>query len=220
MSDVKVLIADDHTLFRQGLRNMLELEKDIAVVGEVTSGSEAVVQAKQLRPDIILMDICMPNLDGIEATKRIRQNHPHIGIIMVTVHEDDINLFESVKAGANGYFLKASSIDGLLENIKAVARGESILHPTFVRKILDEYARLAKGREKYTQSRSGELTPREKEIIELMASGYGNKQIARKLFISEKTVKNHVSNIYRKLSCNDRAQAVLQAVKVGIIEIE
>lgn len=220
MSDIGVLIADDHTLFRQGLRNILELEKGIRVVGEVETGQEAVAIAHQIRPDIVLMDISMPECNGIEATQKIKKDYPHIGIIMLTVFEDDKNLFDSIKAGANGYFLKASSVDNLVDGIKAVARGESTIYPTLLRRIMDEFVVLAKAQDAPSKIGSNGLTAREREVIGLMANGYGNKQIARKLFISEKTVKNHVSNIYRKLSCNDRAQAVLQAVKAGLIEIE
>jgi len=219
MKKIRVLIVDDHTLFRQGLRAMLEFEKGIKIIGEASSGSEAIQKCEKLLPDIVLMDLEMPELNGIEAVKAIRQSCPNVGIIMLTMYGDDGHLFEAIKAGANGYVLKESSIDKLLAHIKAVANGESILNSSIARRVLEEFVKLAQ--EYYSQKEAyKKLTAREIEILELLADGKANKQIARKLFISEKTVKNHTANIYSKLHCNDRTQAVLEGLRLGLIQVE
>ncbi len=219
MSKTKVLIADDHTLFRESLSAMLERVEDIDVVGHVSNGDEVIEQAKSLKPDIILMDIRMPVIDGIEATRKIKSNGLDTSIIMLTMCDDDKSLFDAIKSGANGYFLKSDSASSLVNNIRAVARGEVLLPPSIAPRLLNEFARVAKNHEKF-ERQSSILTSRERDVMDLMAAGFGNKQIARKLFISEKTVRNHISNLYRKLSCNSRSQAVLAAVRAGIINVE
>ena len=219
MSKTKVLIADDHALFRESLSSMLERIEDIQVVGHVSTGEEAIKQAKSLRPDVILMDICMPVVDGIEATRKIKSEGNNIAIIVVTMCDDDKSLFDAIKSGANGYFLKSDSVSNLIKNIRAVAKGEVLLSSAIAPRLLNEFARVAKNHEKF-ESQNSILTSREKDVLDLMAAGFGNKQIARKLFISEKTVRNHISNLYRKLSCNSRSQAVLAAVRAGIICVD
>lgn len=220
MHQIKVLIADDHTLFRQSLRRTLELDSKISVVGEASTGSQVIEQAREFRPDIVLMDIRMQNVDGIEATRQLRHDIPDIGVIIVTMYDDDKLLFETIKAGANGYVLKTTPIDKLLMNIRAVAKGESLLNSNIARRILDEFARLAEHQIQREDKGPARLTCREMEILDFISKGNANKEIARRLFISDKTVKNHLSNIYHKLHCNDRAQAVLEGVKLGLIDVE
>jgi DNA-binding NarL/FixJ family response regulator len=198
---IRVLVADDHPVVRHGLCTMLEIEDDIVVVGRAADGAEAVAQARETRPDIILMDVQMPNVDGIEAMRRIRAEDPEARVIVLTTYRDEDYIFPSLRAGARGYLLKDASREELAEAIRAVHRGESLLDP----QIADQ-----------ARSREG-LTTRELEVLELMAAQHSNAQIAEKLFVSENTVKTHVSNILAKLGCSDRAAAVLTAWKRHLI---
>jgi two-component system, NarL family, response regulator LiaR len=198
---IRVLVADDHPVVRHGLCTMLEIEDDIVVVGRAADGEEAVAQALAVRPDIILMDVQMPNVDGIEAMRRIRARDPEARVIVLTTYRDEDYIFPSLRAGARGYLLKDASREELAEAIRAVHRGESLLDP--------QMADAVKAREG--------LTGRELEVLELMAGQNSNAQIAEKLFVSENTVKTHVSNILAKLGCNDRAAAVLTAWKRHLI---
>ncbi len=198
---IRVLVADDHPVVRQGLCTMLEIEEDMEVVGRAADGEEAVEQARATRPDIILMDVQMPNVDGIEAMRRIRETDPDARVIVLTTYRDEDYIFPSLRAGARAYLLKDSSREELAEAIRAVHRGESLLDP----QIADQ-----------ARSREG-LTAREVEVLELMGQQMSNAQIAEKLFVSENTVKTHVSNILAKLGCNDRAAAVLTAWKRHLI---
>ena len=198
---IRVLVADDHPVVRHGLCTMLEIEDDIVVVGRAADGEEAVAQALDTRPDIILMDVQMPNVDGIEAMRRIRAEDPDARVIVLTTYRDEDYIFPSLRAGARGYLLKDSSREELADAIRAVHRGESLLDP----QIADQ-----------AKSREG-LTARELEVLELMAAQHSNAQIAEKLFVSENTVKTHVSNILAKMGCNDRAAAVLTAWKRHLI---
>lgn len=198
---IRVLVADDHPVVRQGLCTMLEIEEDMEVVGRAADGEEAVEQARQTRPDIILMDVQMPHVDGIEAMRRIREDDPEARVIVLTTYRDEDYIFPSLRAGARAYLLKDASREELAEAIRAVHRGESLLDP----QIADQ-----------ARSREG-LTAREIEVLELMAQQHSNAQIAEKLFVSENTVKTHVSNILAKLGCNDRAAAVLTAWKRHLI---
>jgi DNA-binding NarL/FixJ family response regulator len=198
---IRVLVADDHPVVRHGLCTMLEIEDDIVVVGRAADGEEAVAQARDTQPDIILMDVQMPNVDGIEAMRRIRATDPEARVIVLTTYRDEDYIFPSLRAGARGYLLKDASREELAAAIRAVHRGESLLDP----QIADQ-----------AKSREG-LTARELEVLELMAAQHSNAQIAEKLFVSENTVKTHVSNILAKLGCNDRAAAVLTAWKRHLI---
>jgi DNA-binding NarL/FixJ family response regulator len=198
---IRVLVADDHPVVRQGLCTMLEIEDDMEVVGRAADGDEAVAQARETRPDIILMDVQMPNVDGLEAMRRIRAHDPEARVIVLTTYRDEDYIFPSLRAGARGYLLKDASREELAAAIRAVHRGESLLDP----QIADQ-----------AKSREG-LTARELEVLELMAEQHSNAQIAEKLFVSENTVKTHVSNILAKLGCNDRAAAVLTAWKRHLI---
>jgi NarL family two-component system response regulator LiaR len=198
---IRVLVADDHPVVRHGLCTMLEIEDDICVVGRAADGNEAVEQALATRPDIILMDVQMPNLDGIEAMRRIRAEDPEARVIVLTTYRNEDYIFPSLQAGARGYLLKDSSREELANAIRAVAAGESLLDPALMTKATQEY----------------NLTARELDVLRLMSEHCNNAEIARRLFVSENTVKTHASNIFAKLGCSDRAAAVLIAWKHRLI---
>jgi DNA-binding NarL/FixJ family response regulator len=209
---VRVLIADDHPLFREGMRGRLDRVADIAVVGEAASGDEAVELAHKLEPDIILMDIKMPGLNGIEATREIQRANPQIGILVLTMFEDDDSVFAAMRAGAKGYLLKDSGGEGVVHAIRAVASGEAVFGPGVAERMIGFFSapRAAPKRA------FPELTEREEEVLSLVAQGKSNREIARQLFVSLKTVRNHVSNILLKLQVADRAQAVIRARDAGM----
>ncbi|NOZ26503.1 MAG: response regulator transcription factor [Chloroflexi bacterium] len=213
---IRVLIADDHTLFRKGVRTMLEAEEDMQVVGEAATGQEALEQARALMPDVILMDIKMPDLDGVAAARVLHREMPHIGIIFVTMFEDDEFVFRGLQAGGRGYILKDADPETMLRAIRAVSHGESLLGPTVAQKVLRQFAALPGKQAPLID----ELTPRELEVLTLIAEGHPNKEIARELSISEKTVKNHINNIFSKLHVYDRTQAMLYAIRKGLVKIE
>lgn len=208
---IKVFLCDDHTLFRQGIRKLLELENDIKVVGEASNGSEIINLIKKLGPNVILMDINMPEMNGITATRRIKKILPHAKIIILTVCKDEHNIFEAIKAGAMGYLLKDVSINKLLEAIRTVYKNEALIQPMIAAKILKEFA-VMNMRKRNTEDRFYYLSEREKEVLRLLILGGTNKEIARKLNIAEKTVKNHLSKIYQTFHVNNRTQAVLYAL--------
>ena len=210
---VRVLIADDHPLFREGMRGRLDRVADVAVVGEAASGDEAVELAHKLEPHIILMDIKMPGLNGIEATREIQRANPQIGILVLTMFEDDDSVFAAMRAGAKGYLLKDSGGEGVVHAIRAVASGEAVFGPGVAERIMGFFAA---PRAAAPQRAFPELTEREEEVLSLVAQGKSNQEIARKLFVSLKTVRNHVSNILLKLQVADRAQAVIRARDAGI----
>lgn len=216
MDEINVLIADDHTLFRKGVRKMLEAEEDMKVVGEAATGHEALEQARALVPDVILMDINMPDLDGIEATRTLRREMPHVGIIFITMFQDDEFVFRGLQAGGRGYILKDSDPDTMLRAIRAVAHGESLLGPTIAQKVMRQFA-APLGKQAPLVD---ELTPREMEVLTLIAEGLCNKDIAQQLCLSEKTVKNHINNIFSKLHLYDRTQAMLYAIRKGLVKVE
>jgi DNA-binding NarL/FixJ family response regulator len=210
---VRVLIADDHPLFREGMRGRLDRVADVAVVGEAASGDEAVELAHKLEPDVILMDIKMPGLNGIEATREIQQASPQIGVLVLTMFEDDDSVFAAMRAGAKGYLLKDSGGEGVVHAIRAVASGEAVFGPGVAERIMDFFAA---PRAAAPQRAFPELTEREEEVLSLVAQGKANREIARQLFVSLKTVRNHVSNILLKLQVADRAQAVIRARDAGM----
>jgi DNA-binding NarL/FixJ family response regulator len=213
---INVLIADDHTLFRKGVRKMLEAEEDMKVAGEAATGREALEQARALMPDVILMDINMPDPDGVEATRILCREMPHIGVIFVTMFQDDEFVFKGLQAGGRGYILKDSDPETMLRAIRAVASGESLLGPTIAQKALRQFSALPGKKAPLVD----ELTPRELEVLTLIAEGLCNKDIARQLSISEKTVKNHINNIFSKLHLYDRTQAMLYAIRKGLVKVE
>lgn len=212
MSDcIRVFLCDDHTLFRQGIRKLLELEKDIEVVGEASNGVEMLGRLKKTGPDIILLDIGMPQMDGVTATYKTKKLLPHSNIIILTVYEDEPHIFEAIKAGAMGYLLKDVSIDELIGAIHKVYRGWALIQPIIAIKVLKEFAMSDKRKIK-ANDKFGGLTEREKEVLRLIALGGTNKEIAQRLAITEKTVKNHISNIFQTLQVNNRTKAALYAL--------
>jgi len=212
---VRVLIVDDHTLFRRGLVSLLSQQENLEVIGEASDGEEALEKAKELMPDVILMDIRMPKINGLEATRRIKAEMPYVKILMLTVSDEEQDLFEAIKSGASGYLLKNLEPEDLIRYLEGVRRGEAPIDPLMASKILQEFKR---GMETPRPPTGPELlTPREREILELVAMGDANKEIARKLGISENTVKNHLRNILEKLHLQNRVQAAMYAIREGLI---
>jgi len=216
METIRLLIAEDERLTREALARLLEMEEDIEVVGRAPNGRVAVELARQLLPDVLLTDIQMPELNGIEATRRIKQEMPNVGIVILTIYDDDANVFEAIKAGAQGYVLKDSPPEETVAAIRAVARGEALLPPPIAARVVAEFSRISAQRAVDLKVFS-ELTDREREVLRLIGNGKRNREIAQELFISEKTVKNHVSNILWKLQVNDRTEAALFAARQGLV---
>ncbi|MCC6036628.1 MAG: response regulator transcription factor [Armatimonadota bacterium] len=212
MDAIRVLIAEDETLVRQSLAQLLDAEPDIEVVAVAADGEQALHLCRQHLPDVVLMDLKMPRMDGIEATKRIKQEMPSVEVCILTIYDDDLNLFEALRAGAKGYVLKDATPQQVAEAIRIVASGGGILSPSLVPKVLAEFQRFAETKAELRKLFS-ELTPRERDILRLLAQGKSNKEIAQTLFLSEKTVRNYVSNILRKLEVNSRTEAALLAAK-------
>jgi DNA-binding NarL/FixJ family response regulator len=215
MNKIRLLIADDHTLVRQGLSALFIAVPDIEVVGEAASGDEVISKADELKPDVILMDIQMPGVNGIEATRRILQSRPNVGIIVVTMLDDDNSVFAAMRAGARGYVLKGADKAEVLKTIRAVAEGEALFGPTIAKRFMNFFNGLDSSPSSQPQV-FPELTDREREILELIAQGQGNAVIAGQLSLSPKTVSNHISNIFNKLQVADRAQAVIRAREAGL----
>jgi DNA-binding NarL/FixJ family response regulator len=212
---VRVLIADDHPLFRDGMRGLLDSVADIEVIGEATDGDEAVELAADLSPDVILMDIKMPGTNGIAATRKVLETNPHTGVLVVTMFEDDDSVFAAMRAGARGYLLKNTRGEEVVNAIRTVAGGGAIFSPGVARRLIDFFSA---PRKPITEPPRAfpELTVREEEILTLIAQGHENHEIAQKLYLSLKTVRNHVSNIFAKLQVADRAQAVIRAREAGL----
>jgi len=210
---LRILLVDDHPLVRNGLRALLSSVSDMMVVGEAASGEEAISQAAELQPDIILMDLHMPGLNGVEATRRIVQTHPNIGILVLTMLEDDASVFAAMRAGARGYLLKGADQTDVLRAISAAAHGEAIFSPPIARRLMQYFSNM---QPLLPQAAFPDLTEREREILGLIALGKSNAEIAEALVLSPKTVSNYVSNIFNKLQVVDRAQAVLRARQTGL----
>jgi DNA-binding NarL/FixJ family response regulator len=216
MDRIRILIADDHPFFRDGLRVLMDATPDTGLVGEATDGNEAVTLAVELKPDVILMDLRMPGLGGIEATRKILEEIPETGILVVTMVEDDDSVFAAMRAGARGYLLKGADRDEMLLAIRAVARGEAVFGPGIARRLIQYFSSPRAGPSRAPRSIFPELTDREREILDLVAVGRNNQEIAESLFLSLKTVRNYVSNIFTKLHVADRAQAVIRAREAGL----
>lgn len=217
MSRIRILIVDDQSLFREGLRTLLSVQADLEVVAEAANGEEALRQAAAARPDVVLMDLQMPVLDGVAATRRLRAELPESRVIVLTTFDNDEYVFEGLRAGAVGYLLKDAPSEKLVEAIRAAARGESFLQPSVAAKVVAEFARLAEATPTRPQPLVEPLSERELEILRLIATGASNKEIASRLFIAEGTVKNHVTNILGKLEVRDRTQAALKAKELRLI---
>lgn len=217
MTPIRVLIVDDHTLFREGVLAILNGAQDIEAVGEAATGQEAILQVDQLSPDVILMDIQMPDMNGIKATRQILDAHPQIGIIMLTMLEDDDSLFAAMRAGARGYVLKGADKVEMLQSIRAVAEGQAIFGPVVADRLTDFFREVRSSSSRGQRNRVFlDLTDREYEVLEHIAQGRSNKEIADQLHISVKTVGNHISNIFNKLQVADRAQAIVLAKDAGM----
>lgn len=216
----RVLIVDDHALFRRGLELVLSQERDIEVVGEATDGAEGVEQARALAPEVVLMDVRMPNVGGIEAAREIREHLPATKVIMLTVSDDERDLYDSVLAGANGYLLKEVSIEEVADAVRAVARGHSLISPSMASKLLTEFNALARRAEERQRASVPRLTERELQVLRLVARGLSNREIADELYIAENTVKNHIRNVLEKLNLHSRMEAVVYAMREKLLEID
>jgi DNA-binding NarL/FixJ family response regulator len=217
MPDIRVLVVDDQELFRRGLTMLLGVESDMEVVGEAADGPSAAALAASAAPDVVLMDVRMPRQTGIEACTAVKDAAPNARIIMLTVSDDEADLYDAVKSGASGYLLKDSSIEEVAQAIRVVADGQSLISPSMAIKLLDEFKQMARtDRQAVPTPR---LTDRELEVLRLVAQGLNNREIAKQLFISENTVKNHVRNILEKLQLHSRMEAVMYAVREKILDI-
>jgi DNA-binding NarL/FixJ family response regulator len=216
MRAIRVLVVDDHNLFREGLTALLEAAPETEVVGQAGAGEEALAQVRELSPAVVLMDIMMPDMNGIEATRRLLADHPDTGVIMLTMLEDDDSLFAAMRAGARGYILKGADKAEVLKTIRAVANGEALFGPAIAGRLTAFFQHGALAGQADSQAPFPELTDREREILELIARGENNQMIARQLHISVKTVSNHISNIFNKLKVADRAQAIVKAREAGL----
>ncbi|MFD2924152.1 response regulator [Halobacillus naozhouensis] len=222
-----IVLIDDHKLFREGVKRILDFESSFKIVAEGDGGTAALDLIEKNKPDIVLMDINMPNMNGIEATREITSRYPDLKIIILSIHDDENYVIHALKMGARGFLLKEMDSDALIEAIKIVSGGGSYLHPKVTHHLVSEYRRLLKSAEANSLSFQMKeyrkpfhlLTRRECEILQLMANGNSNRGLAESLYISEKTVKNHVSNLLRKMKVNDRTQAVISAIKNGWVEV-
>jgi DNA-binding NarL/FixJ family response regulator len=217
---IRVLIVDDHALFRRGLEMVLEQEDDVEVVGEAGDGAEAIEKAQELMPDVVLMDVRMPRRSGIEATQTIKDLIPHAKILMLTISDEEADLYDAIKAGANGYLLKEISIEEVANAIRSVNQGQSLISPSMASKLLNEFATMVKRADEKHQVPTPRLTEREMEVLKLVAKGHNNRDIAKELYISENTVKNHIRNILEKLHLHSRMEAVVYAVREKLLEIK
>lgn len=217
---IRVVVADDHALFRRGLEMVLQSEPDIEVVAEAGDGNQVVSLAVEHVPDLVLMDVRMPGQGGIEAAKAVKDAVPNTRILMLTISDEEEDLYDAIKAGASGYLLKEISIDEVAGAIRSVHAGQSLISPSMASKLLNEFAAMARKDEEKQQMPAPRLTDREMEVLSLVAQGMNNRDIAKELFISENTVKNHVRNILEKLHLHSRMEAVVYAVREKLLEIK
>jgi two-component system NarL family response regulator len=217
---IRVLLVDDHALFRRGLLLVLESEDGIEVVGEADDGEEAIRKAEELAPDVVLMDVRMPRVSGIEATRRLAESLPTTRIIVLTVSDEEDDLYEAIKAGASGYLLKEISIEEVADAVRAVMQGQTLISPSMASKLIAEFANLSKVASQRSSVPAPRLTDRELGVLRLVAQGLTNREVAEQLYIAENTVKNHVRNILEKLHLHSRMEAVLYAVREKLFELE
>ncbi|HEY7223561.1 MAG TPA: response regulator transcription factor [Micromonosporaceae bacterium] len=210
---VRLVIADDHPVFRSGLRAMLDVEDGLEVVGEASSGTDVVALCREVQPDLVLMDLNMPGLDGVSATREILHESPHVRVLVLTMFDDDDSVFAAMRAGAHGYLLKGANHDEVRHAVHVVAAGGAMFGPAVAQRVIDFFAR---PRPAGTALAFPQLTDREHEILDLLAHGHANQAIATRLHLSPKTVRNHVSNIFTKLAVADRAQAIIRAREAGL----
>ena len=216
---LRVMVVDDHALFRRGLQMVLQAEPDLDLVGEASDGAEAVERSQELMPDVILMDVRMPKRSGIEATTQIKDLLPHVKILMLTISDEEADLYDAIKAGASGYLLKEILIEEVADAIRSVWAGQSRISPSMASKLLNEFAAMTKVSADRPQIPAPRLTDREMEVLKLVAKGKNNRDIAKDLYISENTVKNHIRNILEKLHLHSRMEAVVYAVREKLLEI-
>ncbi len=217
---IKILLVDDHDVVRRGLQMVLQDEPGMEIVGEARDGLEAVEKAEQTSPDIVLMDVRMPKQSGIDAARAIKDTLPYTSVIMLTVSDEESDLYEAIKAGASGYLLKDTQIEAVADAIRQVHSGQSLISPSMASKLLSEFATLVKRRDERSEVPTPKLTARELEVLKLVAKGMNNRDIGSELFISENTVKNHVRNILEKLHLHSRMEAVVYAVREKLLEIK
>ncbi|WP_170006503.1 response regulator [Bacillus fonticola] len=208
---IQLMLVDDHAILRDGLRNLLEVEEDIQVVGEAVSGEDAVSKMKECQPDVVLMDINMPKMNGVEVTGLLKKQYPSTKVLILTMHDHDEYFMSAIREGADGYLLKDAPFDQVIEAIRTVAKGESVIHPAMTKKLLHFHQQKGQSEEKQL------LTEREKEVLQCLVQGLSNKEIADRLFISDKTVKIHVSKIFKKLNVKSRSQVVIYAVQHQLV---
>jgi DNA-binding NarL/FixJ family response regulator len=218
LQPIRILLVDDQRLMRDGLRILLDLEPDLEVVGEASDGRAAVEIFPELLPDVTLMDVRMPDMDGVEATRRILTRHPDARVIILTTFDDDEYVFEGIRAGAMGYLLKAVSAEELSAAIRTVAKGGALIEPSVARRVMAEFARLSHPSEQAQEKLLDPLSERELEVLKLLAQGFANREIADRLYLAEGTVKNYVSSVMQKLSVRDRTQAALRARELGLLD--
>ena len=217
MTKIRILLVDDQTMFRSGMRMLLSSQPDFEVIGEAADGEEALQKCASLKPDVVLMDLRMPVLDGAAATRRLRASQPAIRVIVLTTFDEDAAIFDGLRAGAIGYLLKDAPTDKLYEAIRAAARGETVLQPSVAARVVAQFTRLSDQAPAWAQSLTEPLSPRELEILRLLASGSTNREIATQLVLAEGTVKNHVTSILGKLGVTDRTAAAMKAKELGLI---
>ncbi|QQK77915.1 response regulator transcription factor [Salicibibacter cibarius] len=227
---IKLILIDDHKLFREGVKRILEMEDQLEIVAEGDDGNEATRLAAQHRPDVVLMDINMPGVNGVEATRNLVERFPDVKVLILSIHDDEAYVTHVLKTGAAGYLLKEMDADALIEAVKVVGAGGAYIHPKVTHNLIKEYRRLASddgdhstGRVSYKEIEYRKplhiLTRRECDVLQLMTDGYSNRMVGEELYISEKTVKNHVSNILQKMNVNDRTQAVVESIKKGWVKV-
>ena len=216
-SKIRVLIVDDQALFREGLKTLLSVQPDFEIAGEAENGQEALHMVLQHKPHVVLMDLRMPVMDGVTATRRLKESHPDSRVLVLTTFDDDEDVFEGLRAGAVGYLLKDVSSEKLFEAVRAAARGDYFLQPSITTKVVAEFSRLSSIKSQEPDSLVEPLSSRELEVLKLVATGASNKEIALALVIAEGTVKNHLTNIFSKMGVRERMQAVLKARELGLI---